>query len=391
MKKILHVCLASFYIDNYSYQENLLPKYHQKLGYEVEILASLVSFDKYGNFTLLSEPSKYKNENGIPVTRIDYKKGKFSKKLRVYKDTYKEIEKSNPDIIFIHGCQFLDMKEIVKYLKLHNDIQVFVDNHADFSNSATNWLSKNILHKKIWKYCAQIINPYTKKFYGVLPARVDFLKDVYKIPEEKIELLVMGGEDNLVKKYTQENEIDKTKNELNISNNEFVIVTGGKIDAAKTQTLLLMEAIQKLNYKNIKLVVFGTVTQELELQFNKLLQNTNIEYLGWLSTEESYKYLSIADLVIFPGRHSVYWEQVVSMGIPMFVKYWEGTTHVDIGGNVDYLIEDSIEEILDKIKELIDNSKKYKSLKMNAQSIDKNNFLYSNIAEKSIKTRKKDS
>ena len=31
------------------------------------------------------------------------------------------------------------------------NVKIFVDNHADFSNSATNWLSLEILHKKIWK------------------------------------------------------------------------------------------------------------------------------------------------------------------------------------------------------------------------------------------------
>lgn len=46
--KILHLCLANFYIDNYSYQENMLPKFHKKLGYEVEIIASMQSFDRNG-------------------------------------------------------------------------------------------------------------------------------------------------------------------------------------------------------------------------------------------------------------------------------------------------------------------------------------------------------
>lgn len=44
------------------------------------------------------------------------------------------------------------------------------------------------------------IEPYVKKFYGVLPARVDFLIDVYNLPKEKCELLVMGADDDLVKK-----------------------------------------------------------------------------------------------------------------------------------------------------------------------------------------------
>ena len=82
------------------------------------------------------------------------KVGKF---LRVYEGTYQAIEKAKPDLIFIHGCQFLDMKYVVKYVKKYA-CKVYVDNHADFSNSATNWISKNILHKGLWRHCAHMIS-----------------------------------------------------------------------------------------------------------------------------------------------------------------------------------------------------------------------------------------
>ena len=40
--KVVHLCLACFYPDGYSYQENMLPQYHKMLGMEVAIIASLV-------------------------------------------------------------------------------------------------------------------------------------------------------------------------------------------------------------------------------------------------------------------------------------------------------------------------------------------------------------
>ncbi|MBF8808315.1 MAG: hypothetical protein IC227_08415 [Enterococcus lacertideformus] len=150
--KILHVCLAAFYIDNYSYQENLLPKYHKVNGHEVEIIASLQTFDNNGEPTYLHNESRYKNENDIWVNRIKYLNDwNIIKKLRLYDDFSHIIERFKPDIIFIHGCQLSTLKPIIKY-KLNNpNIKIYVDNHADFSNSATNWLSLKVLHKKIWK------------------------------------------------------------------------------------------------------------------------------------------------------------------------------------------------------------------------------------------------
>ena len=76
-KKIVHLCLSSFYIDGYSYQENMLPKYHVKLGYDVTVIASLVSYDKNGMRCYLKEGEYKCNRDGYKVIRIDYKKGFF--------------------------------------------------------------------------------------------------------------------------------------------------------------------------------------------------------------------------------------------------------------------------------------------------------------------------
>ena len=56
--KIVHLCISAFYIDNCSYQENLLPKYHAKMGYDVTIIASLATYDKDGNLIFLDKPSE---------------------------------------------------------------------------------------------------------------------------------------------------------------------------------------------------------------------------------------------------------------------------------------------------------------------------------------------
>ena len=88
--------------------------------------------------------------------------------------------------------QKITLITLKKGQKTHKNVIVFADNHADFLNSATNWISKNILHKIIWRYYAQMLVPYVKKFYGVLPARVDFLKEVYNIPSD-----MWYGEDHI--------------------------------------------------------------------------------------------------------------------------------------------------------------------------------------------------
>lgn len=385
--KILHVCLASFYIDNYSYQENMLPKHHKKMGLEVEILASLMSFDENGKMCFLESGSSYNNEHDIPVTRLDYKKLKMSRRLRLYEGTYAAIQKAKPDIIFIHGCQFYDIRYVVKYVKKNPMVKVYVDNHADFSNSATNWLSKNILHKIIWKHCAHSIESYTTKFYGVLPARVDFLKNMYKLPKEKVELLVMGADDDEVIKAKDKNIRKSIREKYGINDNDFLIMTGGKIDQAKKQTLLLMQAVKEIEKDNVKLIIFGSVTNDIKDEFNSLIDGVKIKYIGWISSDDSYKYLASADLAVFPGRHSVLWEQVVGIGIPCVFKYWEGTTHVDVGGNCQFLYQDSVDEIKNKIEDILNDQSLYLNMKKNAEIYGMSMFSYEKIARNSIQDK----
>lgn len=100
--KILHLCLANFYIDNYSYQENMLPKFHKKLGYEVEIIASMQSFDRNGVTSFIEKSSySYINENGIKVTRLQYKHSNSQlQRFRHYIGTKGAVESASPDIIF---------------------------------------------------------------------------------------------------------------------------------------------------------------------------------------------------------------------------------------------------------------------------------------------------
>lgn len=384
--KIVHLCLASFFPDGYSYQENMLPKFHKKIGFEVEVIASRETFNKEGFRDLYDGEMVYINEFGIKVTRLNYVKPvRIFRKLRKYLGLEEQLKKSSPNIIFIHGCQFLDIKIVSKYLEINPNVKVYVDNHADFSNSATNWLSKNVLHKIIWKKCAKNIEPYVEKFYGVLPSRVDFLTEIYGIREDKCELLVMGADDDLVKKAKIENCREKIREKYNIKNSDFLIITGGKIDKWKTQTMLLMEAIKYIKDESIKLIVFGSVDVELREQFNSIVDGEKIIHVGWINSNDTYPLIESADLGVFPGRHSVLWEQAVGQGLPLIVKHWEGTHHIDLGGNVKFLTNDNMLEIKEIIEEIYNNKDEYNTMKKVAVERGIEVFSYENISRKAIK------
>lgn len=381
--KICHLCLNGPYNEGWNYQENIMPKYHVKQGHEVYQVVTPYMWKETEQ--VICEDKNYISQNGVHVIRCTAKKGKIGgKRFNRYPEVYALLQNINPDILFIHDVQCLDMPVVAKFLKNNPKCVAYADNHCDFSNSARNWISKNILHKIIWKHMAHVIEPYVKKFYGVLPARVDFLIDIYGLPKDKVELLVMGADDELVQNAKKNIHEKNIREKYNLDEKDFVIMTGGKIDLFKTQTLLLMQAVKNIKNEHVKLIVFGSVAPELKKKVEELSDGTKVQYIGWIPAEESYDYFAVSDLVVFPGRHSVFWEQVVGQGIPLMVKDWDGTHHVDVGGNVIFLREDCTEEIQNNIQRLVDNPSIYNNMRNIAIEKGMKIFSYNDIARRSI-------
>lgn len=68
----------------------------------------------------------------------------------------------------------------------------------------------------------------------------------------------------------------------------------------------------------------------------------------------------------------------------MVCKHWEGTTHIDVGGNVKFLIKDDINEIYNTISNIILDDNIYSKMKEASENRGSKRFSYKNISEKSI-------
>lgn len=386
--KILHCCLAAFYIDNYGYQENVLPKMHKLQGYDVSILASTETYIDNVKLGYIN-PSSYFTEDDIPITRIPYVNWIpkiIIRKLRIYSGIQTYLKRAKPDIVFIHDSQFLSIISFAIYAK-KNNVKIYIDSHTDFINSGKNWISKNLLHKIVYRFCAKYIEKYTTKFYGTLPIRVEFLHDVYDIDKNKIELLPFGADDSYFRWEDKESIRSSMRSHLKIDKNDFVIITGGKIDTRKNIHQLIKAYIE-LTYQNkvenIKLIVFGKPTDELKNEIDSYISNPLIRYVEWLPSEEIYKYFFASDLAFFPGTHSVLWEEAVGLGLPCVFYKWEGIQHIDLGGNCLFIEEISIANIKEIIQKLYYNPILYSQMKKIAIEKGTKQFSYFEIAKYAI-------
>lgn len=387
--KIVHICLGNFYIEGMAYQENVLPKKHADLGYDVSIIASRYNFTSSGNLNE-KDVGEYINSDGIKVIVLDYALDKKNaRKFKLYEGLYDTLEKENPDILFCHGVQFHDVTEIVRFKKSHPTVKIYADNHGDYINARMHTGSKfldfkhRIVQILYWRPCAKKLEKVSEVIWGVTPLRVRFLQDVYNVRPEHTALLVMGGDEEKIH-FNGQNEIrSQLRSQWNIPQDAFLVVTGGKIDRKKNIHFLL-EVVQSMTDKSIHLVVFGEPDSEMKPIVDKFKETANIHMIGWIPSEQAYDWFLTADLAVFPGTHSVLWEQAVASGLPCVFKHWDGMEHVDAGGNCRFLYKDSVKEITDVLLEIHDNPEMYMLMKRAAMEKGVPMFSYREIAKRAI-------
>ena len=381
--KIVSIVLHGNFTDGMAYQENCLPYYQKKVfGADVVIVAGQYSLKMGSNESVVNASGEYTCFNGLRLIRIANAKGKMGRKLAYMPKLYDVLEKEQPDYIFAHLIQSVSIKDVVRYKKKYPEVKVYGDSHADYINSAHGWLSKKILHGIIWKHILKESAPYFEKIYGVLPARVSFLKEMYGLSDDKIDLLLMGAEDELID-YKQKAVIRKRiRDNLNLSENDFVIITGGKIDERKNLNVLV-EAIESFKDNNVKLLIFGKSDDKMRAYMNEIEMKDYIINLGWIDSRKMYEYLHASDLGVFPGTHSVIWEQVVGYGLPGVFRHWDGIEHIDFQGNMRYFYNNSVSELTDILVEIICSRETYRKMKSRAEEIS-GEFHYSTLALKSL-------
>lgn len=379
--KIVHIIPRGF-IEDRAYQENILPKKHRELGLEVHIITSQLTVSKDGRNVERKEIGKYINRDGVIVHVLKTPRSNIIRYLYGcscigIKKTLKAI---NPDIIFIHNVGAGENRYIRSFVSQHRSVQVFADCHQDYYNNPQNTFKQKVAGYKSRKN-AKLIEPVTTKFWGTTPWRVDYLKDYYHIEPDKVNLLVMGGDEKQILSYSITKIKEDIRSRYGIPNNAFLVVTGGVIDKRKQQDLL-MEAIVQLESHNVWLLVFGKPTSEMESICEHYSAQSNIIFAGWVDANYSNELFLASDMAIFPGTHSVLWEQAVACGVPQIIRRWKGMEHVNVNGNV-YLLD---EVNVDSLKAAIEDrlfTEEYNKMKMMAKEAAPV-FYYDKIARKSI-------
>ncbi|MBR4949351.1 MAG: glycosyltransferase family 4 protein [Clostridia bacterium] len=379
--KIVHIAPNAPYNDYWGYQDNLLPKYQRKLGHDITFIATNL-MHKDGKI-VETECKEYFLDDGIKVIRLKkrYYSNIILKNLNSRLEVFDILKEIKPDMIFHHGLVSTTIYDVIKYKKLNPNCVIVQDNHLDYNIGFSCNNLKEYIVRAFYRRVNRRAVPYVTKFYGVTPWRKKYANDYFKIPMEKLDVLIMGADDEKIDFENKDKIRKEIREKYNVSDNDFLIVTGGKIDKKK-KIHILMDACREM--EGTKLLVFGSVSDDIKEEFEKILsENKNIIYIGWIDSDRVYDYFFSADLVFFPGQHSVLWEQACASKVPCVFEKWEGMDHVNNGGNSDFVFPVTKENLIEKISELRFTDK-YENMKKVAQSEKTDIYLYSKIAEKSL-------
>jgi glycosyltransferase involved in cell wall biosynthesis len=244
-------------------------------------------------------------------------------------------------------------------------------------------LKQKLIQKGIYGHWIRKAVPFAETFWGVTPWRCQYLHQVYGVPEKKIRLLVMGGKDDAIHLDQKDAIRSRIRAAYGISPEDFLVITGGKLDAGK-QVQLLLEAVAQADREDLKLLVFGRPDGEMKETMERLGKDPHIFMAGWLEADQVYDYFLAADLAFFPGSHSVLWEQSQACGLPGVFKRWEGMEHVNVHGSALFFDQDSVREIQGILTELLEHRELYNKMKRAAQTYGTREFSYRRIAKKAI-------
>jgi 1,2-diacylglycerol 3-alpha-glucosyltransferase len=302
--KIVHLCLSNYYVDNYSYQENELVGQNVKDGHEVTVVASTETIGSDSKITYL-QPGDYIGGDGARVIRIPYRDLVFknvSRKVRAFPGVSMLLEQLKPDVMLFHGTCSWELSNVARYASTTNNVKLFVDSHEDFNNSARNFLSKWFLHYSLYR---PVLLRSLKAIEKVLCVNLDsmqFLREFYGVPGDKLEFYPLGGQVYSDSQYVKTRKAARL--ELHLAASAIVFLQSGKMDSSK-KLVDSLRAFGKISNPQAVFLVVGRVAEDISEDVRRCMeQDSRIFSLGWKRPEELRQLLCAADYYVQPGTQS---------------------------------------------------------------------------------------
>ncbi|MEZ8292912.1 glycosyltransferase family 4 protein [Vibrio splendidus] len=379
--KVVHICLSCFYIDGYSYQENILVRKHVELGHDVTVIASTENYDNRRKLTYV-EPSTYIGGDGATVMRIPYRNiinHSISKKLRVHNGLNSILKELQPDIVMFHGLCGWELKTVVNFCKKRTSVKLYIDSHEDHNNSARSFISKNLLHRLYYK---NVIQSCLKDIDKILCISLDvkkFVSEFYGVPNEKLDFFPLGGEVFSDQEYNLRR--FNKRCELNVNNENLIFFQSGKFNQRK-KIIQSLEAFINISDSNSYLFLAGDFDEEVRSQCYELIEShERIVFLGWQDSNEIRNLLCAADVYVQPGTQSATMQMSICARCVVIID--NVLSHVPFVQGNGYLLDEK-RTLEDAFSELISNKDYLENMSNASLSIAYDLVDYNKLARRIV-------
>lgn len=306
MSRILHLCLSNFYIDGYSYQENELIRQHVSERHDVLVLASTETISENGQLTYV-DPAEYVGKEGATVRRLPYRKWlphKVMRKLRMHPGVYREIERFRPDVMLFHGTCGWEVRTAAQYARDNRPVRYLIDSHEDAHNSAKNFVSRDLLHKRYYGPLLRSAVDAAESILCISLETIDFVRNMYGIAPEKLEFFPLGGHPLSEEDYYRER--SEWRRKLQLDDNHIMFLQTGKFGKAK-RLLTSLRAFTATPDPAFQLILSGVIPKDgEESEIRRLIDSDDrIRFLGWNSGEDMRSLMAACDVYLQPGSQSV--------------------------------------------------------------------------------------
>lgn len=302
--RIIHCCLSNFYIDDYTYQENMLVRQHVDMKHDVLVLASTEIYNEDHRLDY-TEPGEYMGADGAKVVRLPYRNFlpfSFMKKIRAYPGVYKILEDFSPDIIMFHAPCSYELLTVARYVSRNPNVKLYVDSHEDRYNSARSWLSRVLLYKMFYVPVIRFSKKYVDKFFYITYECKLFCQSIYGLQDSELEFYPLGGVVFDDDEYNKRRSL--MRNELKVNDSDLLFFQSGKFDKKK-KLLQSIRAFKENTSSSARLVIAGGFDDDIMNTAMDLINSDDrIHYVGWVNPEKLQNLLCAADVYVQPGTQS---------------------------------------------------------------------------------------
>lgn len=372
------------YIPDLGYQENHVPYRQQRIGHDVTIISttSVPMKDETTRKYRAFEPGQYEYR-GVPTFRLNDWLWEDSGKV-IIRGLANKLSDLDPDVIHLHGLLDIKTFQTVRYAS-KSGTPLFIDVHLDNGNIE---LASTFKRTAVWTFRQTVVNwliRYTNLFMPVNPFAKRFLISQLGIAESRIELLPLGIDD-VFREDPKARE--KTREELEIPSDGFVIADSGKFNPTKdTHELVRAFGIVNASHPDTHLLLIGDgddeyVNAALSLA-KELGVRENLHLTGWVDYEEVPRYYNAADLGVMPGKLSS-GKDMLGVGLPLIVAESSATEYLISNDNGSMYQRGDVAALAETIESYILDDERYRTARSNAVELVEDKLSWDAVAKLSI-------